>query len=317
LVLRPPFIVVALALLLPGVAGASAPFSDRPVSGVSLAIDAKGEALVTYTRPGGGVRHVLVWGAVDALPPVRGVPQTAFRFDYAGGWGRYRDAGYWRRFRNGCAPYEGPRLDWLVAACTAPDGTHWALQAWRRLLPHRGYSPSRPEQAARELRISHWSGDPARLEVWADWAFNGDAHGLFGRLTYRGAPVHGFGTTSDGNPTDGYGRSLYIDTYDSAYGAGWRRETSIVFRNPSGAFCYSFWPTRDVSLPGRPLRPEGHGSRYRITVAGPGVTPDVVWVGAGLHDFDPSNQLDVDYERRMNALLDEVTAPDRFCPTQH
>ncbi len=310
-------LVVALALLVPGVASASAPFSDRPVSGVSLAVDAKGEALVTYTRPGGSVRHVLVWGAVDALPPVRGVPQRAFRFDYAGGWGKYRDAGYWRRFRNVCAPYEGPRLDWLVAACTAPDGTHWALQAWRRLLPHRGYPAWRPEQAARELRVSHWSAELGHLEVWADWAFNGDAHDLFGRLTYRGAPVYGFGTTHDGNPTDGYGRSLYIDTFDSAYGADWRRETSIVFRNSSGAFCYSFRPTRDVSLPGRPLRPEGHGTRYRITVAGPGVTPDIVWVGAGLHDFDPASQLDVDYERRMNKLLDEVTAPDRFCPSQH
>jgi hypothetical protein len=280
-------------------------------------VNAKGEALVTYTRPGGTVRHVLVWGAVDALAPARGVPQTSFRFDYAGGWGKYRDAGYWRRFRSVCSPYEGPQLDWLVAACTAPDGTHWALQAWQRLLPHRGYPAWRPEQPAREVRISHWNGDLARLEVWADWAFNGDAHGLFGRLTYRGTPVHGFGTTRAGNPTDGYGRALYIDTYDSAYGAGWKRETSIVFRNPSGAFCYSFWPTTDVSLPGRPHRPEGHGSRYRITVAGPGVTPDVVWVGAGLHDFDAASQADVEYERRMNALLDEVTAPDRFCRTQH
>jgi len=316
-VFRVPLLVVLLALLLSGSARASEPFSDRPVSAVSLAVNAGGEALVTYARPGGRVRHVLAWGAVDALPPARGVPQASFHFDYAGGWGKYHDAGYWRRFRSVCRPYKGLQLDWLVAACTAPDGTHWALQAWQRLLPHRGYPAWQPEQEARELRISHWSGHVARLEVWADWAFNGDAHGLFGRLTYRGMPVYGFGTATNGNPTDGYGRSLYIDTHDSAYGAGWKRETSIVFRNPSGAFCYSFWPTRDVSLPGRPLRPEGHGGSYRITVAGPGVTPDVVWVGPGLHDFDPASQLDVGYERRMNALLDEVTAPDRFCPTQH
>jgi len=317
LLMRIPILAAALALLLPGAALASEPFSDRPVSNVLLAVNARGEALVSYARPGGEVRHVLAWGAVDALPPRRGVPQASFRFDYAGGWGRHRDAGYWRRFRSVCGPYTGPRLAWLVAACTAPDGTHWALQAWQRLLPHRGYPAWRPDQAARELRISHWSGELARLEVWADWAFNGDAHGLFGRLAYRGAPVHGFGTTSAGNPTDPYGRSLYIDTYDSAYGPGWKRETSIVFRNPSGAFCYSFWPTTDISLPGRPRRPDGHGTRYRITVAGPGVTPDVVWVGTGLHAFDPASQLDVAYERRMNALLDQVTAPDRFCRTQH
>ena len=250
-------LLVLLSLLAPSSVHASEPLSDRPVSAVTLAVNPKGEALVSYVRSGGRLRHVLVWGAVNALPPVHGVPQASFRFDYAGGWGKYRDAGYWRHFRNVCRPYEGPPLAWLVAACTTPNGTNWALQAWQRLLPHRGYPVWQPEQAAPELRISHWSGELARLEVWADWAFNGDAHGLFGRLTYGGVPVHGFGTKPDGNPTDRYGRSLYIDTFDSAYGPGWKRETSIVFRNPSGAFCYSFWPTRDVSLPGRPLRPDG------------------------------------------------------------
>ena len=34
----------------------------------------------------------------------------------------------------------------LVAACTAPDGTHWALQSWQRAQPLRGFDalPSRP-----------------------------------------------------------------------------------------------------------------------------------------------------------------------------
>jgi hypothetical protein len=92
---------------------------------------------------------------------------------------------------------------------------------------------------------------PARgVELYADWAFEGAAHGIFGRLSYGGKPVHGFHTTAQGAPTDGYGRSLYIDTHASAYGADWSRETSIVFRKPTGAFCYSFWPTHDVSLPG-------------------------------------------------------------------
>ena len=174
-----------------------------------------------------------------------------FRYDYGGGWGKYRRL-VWPTFADACKPYTGPRLDWLVAACTAPDGSHWALQAWRRYLPHRGFPSWRPDQAARELRISHWTDELARLEAHADWAFNGDAHGLFGRLTYRGVPVHGFRSTRNGEPLDRYGRNLYIDTYDSAYGGGWHRETSILFRRPTGSFCYSFWPTRDVSLPGRP-----------------------------------------------------------------
>jgi hypothetical protein len=133
---------------------------------------------------------------------------------------------------------------------------------------------------------------------------------------YAGAPVHGFRSTRNGIPADGYGRNLYIDTLDSAYGPGWHRETSILFRKPTGSFCYSFWPTRDASLPGSPSRPAGNGRRYRITVAGPGVTPDVVWEGAGLADFNPQNPEHVAYERRMDAIFMRLVAGDRFCPTQ-
>jgi hypothetical protein len=295
-------------------ADASEPFPDRPATDATLAVNDRGEALVTY-RANGRVRRVLVWGAVDARHPSREEPQVRFRYDYGGGWGKYRRA-VWRTFADACKPYTGPELDWLVAACTAPDGSHWALQAWRRYLPHRGFPPWRPDQAARELRISHWTDELAQLEAHADWAFNGDAHGLFGRMTYRGIPVHGFRSTRNGEPLDRYGRNLYIDTYDSAYGSGWHRETSILFRRPTGAFCYSFWPTRDASLPGRQARPAGHGSRYRITVAGPGVTPDVVWEGRGLPDFDPRDPDHVAHERQMDALFMRLVAGDRFCPSQ-
>jgi len=203
-------IVVCAALVacvLAGTANASEPFSDSNASFVSLQVNNRGEALVTYRRQDGKVRHVLVWGAVDALAPVKGVPQVHFRFDYAGGWGKYDKASYWKTFKNACAAYDGPQLAFFVAACKAPDGTYWALQTWQRNLPHRGFAPWLPAQSAFELRISHWSGEFAQLEVHTDWAF-GSAADLFGRLTYRGQPVHGFGTTRNGMPTDGYGRSL-------------------------------------------------------------------------------------------------------------
>jgi hypothetical protein len=305
------------ALVLAAPALASEPLSDVGISAPRLQVNAKGEALVTYRRAGGAIRRVLVWGAVNSHHPSPDVRQVRFRYDYAGGWGKYRRR-YWRAFRDACRPYDGPRLAFLVTACKAPDGSYWAIQAWRRNLPHRGHPPWTAAQAAREFRVSHWTGEPAKLEAWTDWAFRGEAHGLFGRLTYGGVPVHGFSTTRDGGPLDRYGRNLYIDTFGSAYGRGWRRETSIVFRRPSGAFCYSFWPTRDVSLPGHPnnLRPAGNGRRYRITVAGPGVTADVVWEGRGLPDFDPRNPAHVEHERRMNERLLQVTAPDRFCPSQ-
>jgi hypothetical protein len=308
-------VAAVLAAVLASPAWASQPIGLNAV-GPSLEVSRDGKrALVTF-RKAGRVRHVLVLGAVDALPPREGVPQVRFRIDRSGGWGLYGHT-VWRHFGNACRPYDGPPLAWKVAACTAPDGSYWALQAWQKYLPHRGYPPWRRDQTRWELHVSHWHGETATLEVWRDWAFGGQAHDLFGRLRYRGDPVYGFRSSRRGSPLDGYGRGLYIDTYDSAYGRGWKRETSILFRRPTGAFCFSFWPTNDVTLPGRPRRPAGKGKRYRITVDGPGVTPDVVWQGPGLHDYDPRNPADVEYERQMNALFDQVLAGDRFCATQH
>ena len=288
---------------------------DRDAADVSLSVKG-GTALLTY-RAHGRVRHVFVRGAINALAPDPARPQVRFSLDYTGGWARTRKQ-LWRRFRGSCGTYDGPALAWLVTACKAGDGSYWAVQSWQRLLPHRGFPAWRPAQSAWELRISHWRGEPARLDVYRDWAF-GSADDLFGRLTYNGVPVHGFGSSPRGAELDGYGRSLYIDTFDSAYGSGWRRETSILFRKPSGVFCYSFWPTRDVSLPGYPnnLRPAGKGSRYRITAIGPGVTPDLLWEGAALHRFDAASPADRSYEASMNALLDRLAGADPFCRTQH
>jgi hypothetical protein len=289
---------------------------DVDASGVRLAVNERGVALVTY-RARGRTFHLLAWAAVNARPPSQTVPQVHFRFDWSGGW-KSRHRLVWKTFRNRCTKYDGPELAYLVAACKARDGSYWALQAWQPYLPHRGFPPWLPRQTQWELHISHWSGPTAKLEAYADWAFNGQAHDLFGRLTYLGNPAYGFGIGKDGAPNDRYGRSLYIDTFDSAYGAGWKRETSISFRRGSGAFCYSFWPTHDKTLPGYPNnpRPAGNGKRYRITVEGPGVTPDLLWEGAGLHDFNPNNSADVEYERRLDALFMQFLANDKFCPTQ-
>jgi hypothetical protein len=312
---RAALLAIVCSLVAAGAAHASAVVAENAPH-PRLAVSRNGQrAMVTY-RQGGRVRHVLVLGAVDALPPREGVPQVRFTIDWGGGWGLYHRT-VWKHFGNACRPYTGPALAWLVTACTAPDGSYWALQAWQPYLPHRGYPAWRGDQTRWELHISHWHGETAKLEVWPDWAFGGQAHGLFGRLAYRGVPVYGFRSSRSGSPLDGYGRGLYIDTFDSAYGAGWKRETSILFHRPTGAFCYSFWPTHDVSLPGRPYRPAGKGKRYRITVIGPGVTPDVSVVVPGLHAYDPQNPADVEYERRMLALFDQVLAGDKFCATQH
>lgn len=288
---------------------------DVNATGVRLAVNGK-TALVTY-RARGRTFHTLVWGAINARPPNRTVPQVRFRFDWSGGW-KSRHRLVWKTFKNQCRPYDGPALVYLVTACKAQDGSYWAVQAWQPYLPHRGFAAYEARQTQWEFHISHWTGALADLDVHTDWAFNGQAHDLFGRLTYRGDPVYGFKATKAGAPGDYFGRSLYIDTFDSAYGSGWKRETSIMFRTGSGAFCYSFWPTRDKTLPGYPnnLRPAGNGKRYRISVEGPGVTPDLMWEGAGLHNFNPSNPTDVAYERKMDALFMQFLANDKFCPSQ-
>jgi hypothetical protein len=283
---------------------------------VRLALSGDGKrALVTY-RAQGRMRHVLVWGAVNALPPDPVVPQVRFQIDWTGGWASLGHT-VWRSFGRTCGRYDGPPLTGVVAACKGADGSYWALQRWQPNLPHRGFPPYRAGQTDWELDVSHWTGPIAQLDLHADWAFGGQAHNLFGRLTYGGVAVHGFHTVKGkGGPQDRYGRGLYIDTLDSAYGRGWKRETSIVFRKPTGVFCYSFWPTHDVSLPGRPARPAGEGSAYRITVQGPGVTPNLVASVADPGRWDPSDPTKQRFESEMQALQLQLSQGDKFCPTQ-
>jgi hypothetical protein len=316
--LRALILALAIVVAMLGVAsGRASQLIDRNAGSVRLAVNSKGEALLTY-RVEGRVRRVLAWGAIDARPPTRSRPQVRLKKDYTGGWGKYRTL-YWLRFRNSCRHYDGPPLPFLLTACRAPDGSFWAVQAWRVALPDLGFTPWLPIQRAVELHLSHWSGPIAKLEVWTDWVYSGRFHSLFGRLTYRGGPVYGFRTDRYGAPLDGYGRLIYLDTYNSRYGPGWWRENSFVAHNPTGVFCYGFYPFDPQSYPHPPgypkgkLRGPGNGAKYRLTVVGPGVTPDVSVVVPGLHDFNPNDPADVAYEKQQNAVLDSIVGVDRLC----
>ncbi len=312
--LRRPAVVLAaglLAVLAEAALAAPASASQliaRNTRMEGLAVARDGKALITY-RTGGSLHRVLAWGAVNARMPTESRSQVAFRLDYSGGWGTFGRP-VWKTVRNACGPYRGPRLPYLVTACTAPDGTHWALQRWQRSRANFGLPPWRAGHDAWELRLSHWSGPLARLQVWLDWSYGGRFHHLFGRLTYRGWPVYGFATTREGDPLDRYGRVLYLDTYDSAYGLGWRRENGFVSRRPDGTFCYGFVPHR---TPSGQVRPPGVGKRYRLATSGPGVTPDVVWERAGLQDFRPSDPGDRAYEARMNDLQRQLARGSKPC----
>ncbi len=257
----------------------------RNATNVRLEVDADGRALVTY-RSGGTLRRVLAWGAINAIPPTQDRDQVNFALMYGAA-----------PIRNVCGPYGGPPLAWLVVACTAPDGTHWALQRWQRGLPNYGVDPT-PEQAAWELWLSHWSGPIAQLEIKTDWAYRRFDH-LYGRLTYRGRPVHGFRSTSRGAPLDTFGRNIFVDTLDSAYGPGWKRENSFLTHRPTGVFCYGFYPHAG--------RPPGTGARYRAAVIGPGVTPIVYWEGPAPGPYDAAKDEAANLEQR------QLLAGDKLC----
>jgi hypothetical protein len=278
----------------------------RDVQDVTLQADAQGQALVSY-RAKGKARSVLAWGAINALHPTADRPQVRFKLDYAGGWGKYRKT-VSHSFRNTCRPYAGPPLAWFVAGCTMPDGSHWALQAWQRGLPNLGLDPWTPLQASSELRLSHWSTELPKLELWGNWAYSKHFDHLFGRFTYLGQPVYGFRSSSKGAPTDGFGRNVYLDTLDSAYGPGWKRENSFLAHKGTGVFCYGLYP--HDPYPGYPAvgrRPSGKGTRYRATAVGPGVTPDVAWEAAAPSAYDP------ELDRQLVDLQRAVYGADTLC----
>jgi hypothetical protein len=277
--------LVACLTLLPATASASE-LIDRNATNVVLKVNKHGQALLSY-KARGKQWNVLASGAVNAIAPTTGRKQLEFKLDYSGGWGSAKKD-VWKTFANACRPYDGPELHWLVTACKAPDGSYWAVQAWQRMLPNYGLSPS-PKQSVWELRLSHWSGPIAVLDVKLNWAYRSFDH-LFGSFTYLGKPVYGFKSKPSGEPLDTFGRNLYVDTLDSAYGSGWKRENSFLTHKGTGLFCYGFYS--------HGARPVGKGQRYRATIIGPGVTPDIYWEDSPLGAYDQSVDLELHAEQK-------------------
>lgn len=309
-------LVCALGIVAPA---SASQLIARNASNIKLAVNSRGTAMVTYSVRR-KVTHLLAWGAVNARhrPGVSRISQIHFKLDYSGGW-KHRKL-VWKRFQNACQPYDGPELAWFVAGCKASNGSYWALQSWQTRLPDLGMAPWLAQQKTWWLHLSHWTGELAKVEAYTDWVYNGRFQEVFGRYTYQGVGVRGFGTTEYGNPTDKYGRLLYLDTYNSAYGAGWMRENSFVSHGPPGMFCYGFFPHNPYvggyahprGIANRKRGP-GTGEMYRITVEGPGVTPDVMWQGPGLHSFNRNNPADVSLESQMNSTLDSIRGSWNKC----
>ena len=268
---------------------------DRNAGDVELQVAANGQALISYNARGKRW-NVLAWGAINALHPTPSRKQVEFQLDYSGGYGTYkRDV--WKTFKDTCREYDGPALKWFVAGCKAADGSYWALQSWQRMLPNYGLKPT-AKQSVWELRLSHFRGELPVLTVQLNWAYR-KYHHIFGSFTYLGRPVHGFKSTSAGVPLDTFGRNLYLDTFDSAYGKGWLRENSFLMHKGTGKFCYGFY--RHGS------RPEGDGTRYRATIIGPGVLPDIYWEADALGTYDKA------FDLQMHEVQKQFLAGDPLC----
>ncbi len=292
--------VVALAGTLASAASASQ-LIDRNALNVRLSVNKDGIAMLTYSRRGARnkVYHVLAKGAINARPPIRNGKQVEFKLDRAGGWGFFHNGNYWKHFKNVCGPYEGDTLAWFVTGCTMPDGSSWAVQSWQRMLANYGL-PSKGLRNSWELRLSHWDTAIPVLDIKLDWSWGGRYDHLWGFYTYLGNPVYGFRQTRLGAPLDHFGRNIYVDTLNSRYGAGWKRENSFLAHPPTGGFCYGFSIHRKSGVTGK-------GQRYRATVQGPGVTPDVFWMSDALGPYDPA------LDAQLNEQQATELGPDERC----
>jgi hypothetical protein len=284
----------------------------RNARDVALVVDHNHVARVSFTDTTGARHQVLAWGAINAKTPDPAHPQAAFYRNNAGGYGSAWGAGYASRMKNICTRYTGPPLPLLVTACDAPDGSHWALQSWQRLLPDGGW-PATTTQAAYELHLSHWDGALPTFNVAMDWTAGGHLPRLFGSLTYRGEGVYGFSSTSVGAPLDGYGRNVYVDVLNPPWGRGWYRFNSGLTHRPvpgarlddgspamGGNACIGMYALYGRAQPAA-------GDAYRATVLGPGVMPILRWEGPAPGPYDAAT------ESEMVALQRTFVPPSDDC----
>lgn len=190
---------------------------------------------------------VVLCCAVNARHPSKTTPQVKFQKKYG-------------QVIKGSCRRVYPSIFNLIRACKAPDGSIWAVQHWKRLRPNYGGLDAPPE-----IHASHWKGP---LPEFQDirWATRYGLQLLCGRYTYLDHGIYGFRSTSAGVPLDTYGRNVYLDSYNSDYGSGWRRVNSFLTHAPDGSWCYLFAEHHGG---------KGIGEQYRVTAIGPGVLPAV------------------------------------------
>jgi hypothetical protein len=283
------------------------------------------KALVFYKR-GGQQNIVLAWGALNARAhpkcgklhgPMCGPRQVKMRHL------RLHRSGHFAKrilgLPNLCKNYDGPKLNYWVTGCKAPDNSYWGAQSWVRLGP----VCTRADKGSEELRISHWSGPVAKLHLFLDW-FTPHPHmtnpirydHIFGWYSYRGKPVYGLNWNHAGVPTDGYGRVIYIQSRNtmchgkkaSAGGVSsnvWDHDEDGMSLPINGETCHTYGPMGTKHY-------LSTGDLYRATAMGPGVTPDVSWGPMAMPSvFDPV------FEMKMQALQRKLAKGSKFCHNIH
>jgi hypothetical protein len=205
-------VTAVLALAFSGSAAASISIATN-ASSPALRVDARGNAEVSWSA--GGLRRTLR------------VPATGL---YLPG-GRISGPDVSR-------PASVPGLAFARVTRRVPDGTIYALQAWR-------VQPGGPL----ELHFSRWRGDPTTVELAAEPASGSDR--LVGSASFQGRPVTGTSLTNSGIR---YRIYAFLDCF-ACKTPVWRRISGVAPR-ADGVFRLL-------------VKPADRGSRYRVTIAGP------------------------------------------------
>ena len=245
-------------------------------------VNGRGEALVTYRTPDGVVRHVYVWGAVNAVPARSGQGVRCASVRLLGRLGEVRPADL-ATFRERAAALRRARARvarrGLQGARTAPTGRSSAGSGFCRM---RGFEPSARPVGVRAPSLA-LVGTAARAPGVAELDVRRPvARALRPAHLRRAARSTGSGRRRRGNPSTAMRASSTStpSTRRSGAAGGTSREGRaqpqrrllLQLRAPDHA--------ARVSDPG--AEAPGNGERHRVTVMGPGVTPVIQWEGPAL-----------------------------------
>ena len=252
--------------------------------------------MVSYYQRG-RMWHVFVSGAVNARSPEPAVPQVHSRRTT-------RAAAANGALQEHLPAVRRPAARVVLAGCKASDGSYWALQMWQRMLPNLGYVPWTHGQKVWEVHVSHWTARSRRS-----------------RRMRTGSTPAASTRSSAGRPT----RQAHLRVQDDEVGQPARllrspdlpRHARLRVRDglATGELVRRAQAERHVllrllstsavrRLPAPAFgRLAGNGSRYRLTLYGPGVTPDVAVYVNGLPDYDKANPTLFDWETEMTSKV--------------